>query len=79
MSRRGFEWQAGAGDGFLQPPAGELLRGGGGRGGGVEGLCVKDVETLLKRQAVCPPTRVALFTLCESFGVFFFWFFSLTV
>lgn len=61
----GFEWQASAGDGFLQSPAGAAAR----REGGKE-LCVKDVETLSKCQAVRPPTHVAAFT-----SLFFFVFF----
>lgn len=65
----GFEWQASAGDGFLQSSAGAAAR----REGGKE-LCVKDVETLSKRQAVRPPTHVAAFTslyFCILFFVFY--------
>lgn len=65
----GFEWQASAGDGFLQSPAGAAAR----REGGKE-LCVKDVETLSKRQAVRPTTHVAAFT--SLFFVFLFFLFE---
>lgn len=60
----GFEWQASAGDGFLQSPA-EQRRGG--RSVGRKELCVKDVETLSKRQAARPPTHAAVFMFSQGF------------
>lgn len=61
----GFEWQASAGDGFLQSPA-ERRRGG--RSLGRKELCGKDVETLSERQAARPPTHAAMFTFSQGFS-----------
>lgn len=60
----GFEWQASAGDGFLQSAA-ERRRGG--RSVGRKELRGKDAETLSKRRAAPPPTHAAVFMFSQGF------------